>query len=215
MTRLLGWLLCLGGLGILLVVGSDYGRAWMARDAARARWAEIEARQARLAANARVDAPPPGPIAPGTPVARLLVPAIDLDEVIVEGVESAELDASPGHMPGTPLPGGVGNSVVSAHRDLHFRRLGQLEDGDTLTTVTQAGTVTWRITGRQIVRAGSPALFATPTATLTLTTCWPIRFIGPAPDRLLLFAEPVDAPVADEPGGAPPEPAAYAAGRRS
>jgi sortase (surface protein transpeptidase) len=26
---------------------------------------------------------------------------------------------------------------------------------------------------------------------LTLTTCWPTRYVGPAPERLLLTAEPV------------------------
>ncbi|MHB1225361.1 MAG: sortase domain-containing protein, partial [Gemmatimonadaceae bacterium] len=86
-----------------------------------------------------------------------------------------------------------GNSVVSAHRDMHFRRLGELRAGDTVVTVTEYHRKTWRITGRRIVSADAAALFPTPDATLTLTTCWPMRYIGPAPDRLLLTAEPVDA----------------------
>jgi sortase A len=96
-------------------------------------------------------------------------------------------------MPETPLPGAAGNAVVSAHRDMHFRRLGQLRVGDTLTTITPAHRVTWRIIGRRIVAADAPAILPTPGPTLTLTTCWPISFIGRAPDRLLLTAEPVDA----------------------
>jgi len=34
-------------------------------------------------------------------------------------------------------------------------------------------------------------IFETTTPQLTLTTCWPTRYIGPAPDRLLLTGVPV------------------------
>lgn len=192
MQRLLGTLLLVGGGGLLAWVGGQYATGLVARDRARAEWARIEARQARLAANASLGEAPSGPFVPGTPLARLVIPRIALDEVIVAGVGKGELNSSPGHLPGTPLPGVFGNSVISAHRDLHFRRLGELRVGDTLTTVTPYQTVTWRITGRKIVDDRAPALFQTEGRTLTLTTCWPIRMVGPAPDRLLLSAEPVD-----------------------
>lgn len=191
MRQTIGWLLLGGGLMVLGAVGADYARGLRDRDLARARWAEVEAsialRDAGEAAGGEG-----APIAAGTPVARILVPRIALDEVVVEGVSPLELNAAPGHIPGTPLPGAVGNSVVSAHRDLHFRRLGELQEGDTLITVTAYRETRWKITGRRIVRAGEESLFPTPTATLTLTTCWPIRYIGPAPDRLLLSAEPIE-----------------------
>ena len=192
MRRLTGTILFAGGLLVLGGTGWQYARGLVARDRARAEWERIEARQARLAANERVGNVADGPFAPGTPVARLLVPRIALDEVIVEGVGGAELDSGPGHLPGTPLPGLTGNSVISAHRDLHFRRFGELALGDTVTTITERHRVTWRITERRIVGANEPALFQTPGRSLTLTTCWPIRLIGPAPDRLLLTAIPVD-----------------------
>lgn len=195
MRRALGLLLCVGGLGLLGFVGLDYGRGLRDREAARAAWAQLEARAAMRDAGALV-AHDPGPIAPGTPVARLLVPHIALDEVIVEGVGADVLSAGPGHMPGTPLPGARGNAVVSAHRDMHFRRLAELGIGDTVVTITERGRTTWRITGRTIVDAREASLFQTPEATLTLTTCWPMRYIGPAPDRLLLTAQPTDQPTA-------------------
>ena len=39
-----------------------------------------------------------------------------------------------------------------------------------------------------------PSLFPSAEPELTLTTCWPIRYVGPAPDRLILTAKPVVAP---------------------
>jgi len=193
LRRTIGLLLVGGGLMLLGAVGADYARGLRDRDAARARWAEIETSMALRDASASL-AEEGAPIAPGRPVARILVPHIELDEVVVEGVSPLELNAAPGHIPGTPLPGAVGNSVVSAHRDLHFRRLGELHEGDTLITVTEYRQTRWKITGRRIVRAGEESIFPTPTPTLTLTTCWPIRYIGPAPDRLLLIAEPIEDP---------------------
>ncbi len=211
MRRLTGWILVLGGMAVLGGAGWRYAGGVVARDRARAEWERIEARQRLLAAHEKVadsvDDVASGPFAPGTPVARLLIPSIGLDEVIVAGVGGKELDSGPGHLPGTPLPGATGNSVISAHRDMHFRRFGELAPGDTVTTVTTSHRVTWRITGRRIVGADEPALFQTDGRELTLTTCWPIRMIGPAPDRLLLTAIPVDS-VPESP--APP--AAVAAG---
>lgn len=203
-ARLAGRVMLAAGALLLVAVGSVYGRGMLARDRARAAWDAAEAERARLAANGRVEAALVGPVPAGTPVARLLIPSIALDEVIVEGVGTSELNAGPGHLPDTPLPGGPGNSVLSAHRDMHFRRLGRLGVGDTVTTVSAVGTVRWRVTDRRIVGAEEPAIFATATPTLTLTTCWPMRAIGPAPDRLLLTAEPLDAPAAIATAGARP-----------
>jgi len=54
--------------------------------------------------------------------------------------------------------------------------------------------VRWVVFARRIVSRNAPALFATHDATLTLTTCWPVRYLGPAPDRLLITARPIDVP---------------------
>jgi LPXTG-site transpeptidase (sortase) family protein len=127
----------------------------------------------------------------GSPVARLLIPVIDLDEIVIEGVGPIELNGGPGHFPGSVLPGDSGNAVVSAHRDRHFRRLGELVVGSRIRTETRSGATDWVVTERRVVSRDSPALFEASEATLTLTTCWPIRYFGSAPDRLLIVAKPV------------------------
>jgi sortase A len=126
----------------------------------------------------------------GTPVARLLIPAIDLDEIVMEGVGPLELNGGPGHFPGSALPGDSGNSIVSAHRDRHFRRVGELVVGSRIRTETRAGGTEWVVTERRVISRDTPALFEESEATLTLTTCWPLRYFGPAPDRLLIIAKP-------------------------
>lgn len=127
----------------------------------------------------------------GTPVARLVIPSIDLDEIVMEGVGPVELNGGPGHFPGSVLPGDAGNSILSAHRDRHFRRVGELGIGDRIRTETRSGPVDWTIVERRIVTKDTPSLFEETDATLTLTTCWPLRYFGSAPDRLLIIAKRV------------------------
>ena len=197
MRKPLGLLLvAVGALGVC-AAGANYGQAHLARSSARAAWEAIEARGAVTTMLASLDASaiPSSPPAVGAPVARLEIPAIGLDEIVVEGVDDRELNAGPGHLPGSAMPGARGNSVLSAHRDRHFRELDGVSIGDTITTVTQQGTTTWVVTSRKVVGRRAPVLRSTPDATLTLTTCWPLRYFGTAPDRLILTAKPVGAEV--------------------
>ena len=133
------------------------------------------------------------PHAPATlaPVARLEIPRIGLDEIVVEGVGDDALNAGPGHLPGSAMPGEKGNAIISAHRDRHFRNLDEVAVGDSIRTEVGQYTVIWRVVSRRVLDAESRALFQTEGPTLTLTTCWPVRFLGPAPDRLLITAIPV------------------------
>ncbi len=176
------------GVLLLAFAGTSYARGAIARAQARAAWAAMEARQARLDGIARVDERTVADAGLGAPIGRLVIPAIGLDEVIVEGVDDETLNAGPGHLPGSVLPGEPGNSVISAHRDRHFRPLGRVAVGDTMEVATLRGRTRWVVVSRRIVKAGAPALFDAETPTLTLTTCWPVRYLGTAPDRLLVQA---------------------------
>jgi len=173
---------------LLVASAASIARGAIARDAARARWAEIEAQRsvagARLATTgAQWSA------ARGTPVARVVIPRLGLDEVVVEGVSDDELRTGPGHMIGSALPGDSGTSVISAHRDRHFHALAHVAVGDTIITDSERGTVSWLVWRIHVVKADDPALFRTAAPTLLLTTCWPIRYLGPAPDRLIVEAK--------------------------
>ena len=177
--------------GALLLIASatSVARGAIARDAARARWAELEAERAVAGAKLSTGGTRWSD-ARGTPVARVVVPRLGLDEVVVEGVGNDELRAGPGHMIGSALPGDSGTSVISAHRDRHFHALGRIAMGDTVITESARGTVVWRVSRIRVVNADDPALDVRTTPTLMLTTCWPIRYLGPAPDRLIVEAVP-------------------------
>ena len=174
-----------GGL-LLLAVGYAYGASAIARRHVRATWTAVEA-------NGSLGTPDSAltrrAFARGEPVGRITIPTIGLDEVFIEGVGDAQLAIAPGHLPQSALPGEPGNAVISAHRDRQFHALDQLALGDTIVTETYGGRMTWVIVARRIVERGKPALFATTEPTLTLTTCWPVRYVGPAPDRLILTAK--------------------------
>ncbi|MDQ6828375.1 MAG: class D sortase [Gemmatimonadota bacterium] len=191
MRRRIGAALYVSGAVLLLAAGSAYARGAFARDRARALWAEVDAHRAVTAARASIDGGSLAIATRGAPVGRLVIPRIALDEVVVEGVGDDELSAGPGHLPGSVLPGETGNAVVSAHRDRHFHGIDALAAGDTIITETSHDRVTWLVSSRRVVGRGEPALFSTAGATLTLTTCWPVRYVGPAPDRLIITASPV------------------------
>jgi LPXTG-site transpeptidase (sortase) family protein len=191
--RLAGRLLVAAGALTCLWAAADWTRAALARDRARSAWEARDAQAAVLAATSMTVGGPSRALRPppGAPVARVMIPRLDLDEVVVEGVDDDALSAGPGHMPATPLPGEPGNAVLSAHRDRHFSALADIALGDTIVTETNAGRATWVVTRRRIVHRDARVLKQGPTPELTLTTCWPIRWLGSAPDRLIVTATPV------------------------
>ncbi|HYC50839.1 MAG TPA: class D sortase [Gemmatimonadaceae bacterium] len=191
--RALGYaLFCIGGLTSAFAGGRYVTGAWQQQEARRA-WEHSEA-QAIVALARRasmIDAFNGGPIVPGAPVARLTIPRLGVDEIVLEGVDDYSLNGGPGHLPGSVFPGEKGNSIISAHRDRHFAPLGEIRVGDTVVTESGANSTKWVVISKRVIDADAPALFHTQDATLTLTTCWPIRYLGTAPERLLVTAKPI------------------------
>lgn len=109
---------------------------------------------------------------------------------VLEGTKEKQLSTGAGHSPGTPLPGQPGNSILAGHRDTVFRGLGEIKPGDTIEVETDAGRAVYRVTGSRIVDAEDRgAIEPSESPILTLVTCYPFGYVGPAPDRYLLTAE--------------------------
>lgn len=91
-----------------------------------------------------------GPIEPGTPVALMEVPALDLEQVVIEGTASGDLLAGPGHLRGSVLPGQEGSSVVygrSATYGAPFGDIASLQVGDPITVTMAQGVKTFSVIG--------------------------------------------------------------------
>ncbi len=87
-------------------------------------------RQHQLAAH--VLAARPG-VPKGKAIAILQVPKLGTNVVVVQGDGPTQLRTGPGHRIGTPMPGEVGNSVISGHRSDWggpFANLRKLSTGD-------------------------------------------------------------------------------------
>ncbi len=125
-------------------------------------------------------------IADGTPVVRLVIPSIDLDEIVLEGSDA--LNAGPAHVSGSAFPGEPGSSVISGERDRHFSHLDAVSAGDTIVTESVTARDEWIVLSKRIVGRGDPVAARASDTTLTLTTSWPIRYVGPAPERLIITA---------------------------
>lgn len=131
----------------------------------------------------------------GEPFARLIIDRIALDAVVFEGVDRTTLKSGPGHMPGTPLPGQPGNSVISGHRTTYgrpFYELDLLVVGDEIEVETALGVSTYSV--REILIVAPTDVWVAghiDGAWLTLTTCHP-RFS--AAERLIVQAELIDGP---------------------
>ena len=134
----------------------------------------------------------PWPWADTHPVARLIAPAQDADLLVLSGASGRTLAFGPGHLSGSAYPGDPGNSVITAHRDTHFRFLQRLAAGDTLVVEDRNGTRRHFHVRRTYV-ADYRALNIprdTLQPTLTLVTCFPFDAINPGgPLRYVVVAE--------------------------
>jgi sortase A len=80
----------------------------------------------------------------GQAVARISIPALGIERVVVEGAGHEQLRTAPGHLPDSALPGTIGNSVIRGHRLLWsgpFRRIGELNFGSQILVELADGRV--------------------------------------------------------------------------
>ena len=138
----------------------------------------------------------------GDPLTRIVIPALDVNAVVVEGTSAAALRAGAGHYPGTPLPGQAGNVAIAGHRTTYgkpFNRVDELPVGAEVRLETPLATYTYKVVAHP-EDVGTPCAsgacwithpsdwgVVSPTQgkMLTMTTCHPK---GSAAQRLVLRA---------------------------
>ncbi|MGH9008859.1 MAG: class E sortase [Acidimicrobiia bacterium] len=127
----------------------------------------------------------------GDALTRLVIPALEVDTVVVEGTGASALRAGAGHYPNTPLPGEEGNVAIAGHRTTYgkpFANLDRLAVGEDIVLETPVGRHVYRVTRAPFVVSNNDftVIAQTPGRTLTLTTCHPR---GSDRQRLIIRAE--------------------------
>lgn len=183
--RLMPVLLSACGALLLGYVSQQYVSMYVAQRGLLRQWEQ----QQRAVPDGRNDG------VPGA-LSRITAAKIGLDAIVVEGTGSYSLSRGPGHMERTALAGQFGNAVIGGHRDTFFRRVAQLQAGDLLTVQRGGLSYQYQVTGTKIVDPNDVSVIQpTKDAELTLITCYPTYYIGPAPKRLVVFSKLVGDPM--------------------
>lgn len=135
---------------------------------------------------------------------RLKIPVIGLSVVVLEGVDSRTLRVGLGHVRGTSWPGQAGNVVIAGHRDTFFRPLRKIQVCDEILLETPDRTYHYQVDSFEVVDPHEvSALKNHGKDELTLISCYPFFYIGPAPKRFVVHAEPVLKPGMCRSSGSP------------
>jgi sortase A len=128
-------------------------------------------------------------------VGVLTIPSVDMSVAIVEGDDDRALRIAAGHLPDTPLPWEKGNAAVAGHRDSFFAPLAQVRGGDEISLTTRRGILHYRVVVMTIVGPDDLSVLGTSNGVdLTLITCYPFGYLGPAPQRFVVQAERIVVP---------------------
>ncbi len=128
------------------------------------------------------------------PVARVSVPRLMAQAIVLEGSSGQALAFGPGRLPGSAVAGEPGTAVYAAHRDTHFAFIGQVVVGDRLMVTRDDGReITFDVTGTSIVSWDNSGIDVYASGrNLVLATCWPLDARTAGPLRYLVHAAVVD-----------------------
>lgn len=182
---------------LLLITGACFsGRALYMH--AKAELAGILVRRAweQSVRSGRTQAP--WPWADTHPVARICIPRLGYDEIVLEGASPRTLAFGPAHLLNGTALGEPGNLVLAGHRTSWFRPLENIAQGDTIKIQwfdahrRELNERTYTVNTISVVEPQDTALLA-PTAddNLTLITCYPFGRGPRSPQRYIVRASPV------------------------
>lgn len=122
-------------------------------------------------------------------LALIEIPRLRLSAIVREGVDEETLELAVGHVPGTALPGEVGNIALAGHRDTFFRPLNRIKMNDLIRVVVPPNTYEYKVNSIDVVEPHEiSVLESSGSEELTLVTCYPFRYIGNAPKRFIVKA---------------------------
>jgi sortase A len=154
-------------------------------------WLQAQRKQAQL--EDALAAPPRRVIErrplPGDAIARIRIPAIDVDRYVVEGTDRDNLRKGPGHYPRTPLPGERGTAAIAGHRTTYgapFRHIDDLKRGQRITLDLPTGRYVYSVEQTKIVAPTDLSVLRRRRYDrLVLSACHPLYS---AAERIVTFA---------------------------
>ncbi len=162
--------------------GYIHAKAWLAQELLSRAWADtLAGTVAESAGDDGADGGDggdlhkPWPWADTGPVARLRVPDLGVDQIVLAGASGRTLAFGPGHLDQTAAPGAAGHSVISGHRDTHFAFLRDLTPAMKLQVQrSDGGWRSYQVRGSEVIDSRRARLsLAVDQPALTLVTCWP------------------------------------------
>jgi sortase A len=125
-------------------------------------------------------------------IGRIEIPRLLLSVIVFEGVDKATLRRAVGHIPRTALPGQPGNVGLAGHRDTFFRSLKDVRIKDEVQFSTLKGIFKYEVESLRVVEPDNIGVLASAGENvLTMVTCYPFYYVGPAPKRWIVRARQV------------------------
>ncbi len=126
----------------------------------------------------------------GDVVGRIDIDRLGMSVAVLQGADARTLRLGAGHIPGTSLPGESGNIGIAGHRDTFFRGLKDIRQKDEIQLQTTIGLFHYEVDWVKVVGPDETTVLepSTTDSMLTLVTCYPFYFIGPAPQRFVVRA---------------------------
>ncbi len=181
-------LVACGGLALLGNAACIHAKALLGQYLIRDTWAQT---LSAVSAGGEVQVKP-WSWADTWPVARLQIPQLDIDQIVLAGDSGQALAFGPGHSAHSAQPGEPGTTIISGHRDTHFQFMADLDIGYQIRLQNNSGQrFHYQVTDTQVVDVRKMMFSnAYKSNELLLVTCWPLSgFIENTPYRYLVIAE--------------------------
>ena len=129
------------------------------------------------------------PVLDPSVLGRLEIPRLGIEGIVKDGVDDRTLARAIGRVPASASPGETGNMVLAGHRDTFFSDLQRIRVKDRIRLVRRSETLEYEVQAVLIVDPEDVGVLQSKgQEELTLVTCYPFRFVGPAPDRFIVSA---------------------------
>src|ERR1700761_1411445 len=180
------WVIAIVALGYC---SAQYSAAAIHQSRQNARLDELRANAHEGSATAEVEKVSSGDANSATLLGRIEIPRVGVSAIVEEGESDSTLAQSVGHLAGTALPGQKGNVALAAHRDTYFRDLEDIQNGDEVYFTTATAIYKYEVDDLSVVAPDDVSVIApTNDSRLTLITCYPFHYVGPAPKRFVVTA---------------------------